>query len=252
MPHNLTESSTFTAAVEVPDDGDLVRASSVETGFQALANRTKHLNDNKAIGMASSTDNEVPRLDGAGGKQLQTSGMRISDAIELEFISAKTRTVFLALETGFNLNSTDIATQWQPSGGTGSIPYFVCSANSRNFFVPVPSLPLGAVVNRVRFGLQPGIARAGANRMTMSLWKSSANTTTGDATNAQVGSSQTDDATANVQLREIDLSGTPYTVVTGDRLHVIVAAGNTAGANPDFLIWIEVRYTDPGPRSPGG
>lgn len=43
MPHNLTEVSTFTANVSVPDTGDARTAASVETPFQALANRAKYL-----------------------------------------------------------------------------------------------------------------------------------------------------------------------------------------------------------------
>lgn len=43
MSHNLTESATYTADVTVPDDGDARNAASVNTAFQALANRTKFL-----------------------------------------------------------------------------------------------------------------------------------------------------------------------------------------------------------------
>lgn len=43
---NLTESATYTANVSVPEDNvDLRTAASVETAFQALANRTKYLKD---------------------------------------------------------------------------------------------------------------------------------------------------------------------------------------------------------------
>ena len=43
---NLTESSTFTANVSVPEDNvDLRTAASVETAFQALADRTKYLRE---------------------------------------------------------------------------------------------------------------------------------------------------------------------------------------------------------------
>ncbi len=43
MAHNLTESATYPANVAVPDDGDSAVAMSVETPFQALANRTKYI-----------------------------------------------------------------------------------------------------------------------------------------------------------------------------------------------------------------
>jgi hypothetical protein len=240
------------------------RMTTAESDITALEADVAALEASRVTGPASATATAFTRFDGTTGKLVKDGVVLGSDAGavsgvtdltlsgEALYSSPKTRTLFLALETGFSRSSTSVATQWQPGTSLSDIPYFTCLANSLHFYVPVPQLPLGAVVNRVRFGLQPGVARTGADRMTMQLRKSSANTTTGDATSAQVGSSVTDDGTANVQLREMDLSGTPYTVVSGDRLHVVVAAGNTAGANPDFLIWIEVRYTDPGPRSPGG
>lgn len=45
MAHSLTETSTFTSAVQVPDSGDARTAASVETPFQALTNRAKWLYD---------------------------------------------------------------------------------------------------------------------------------------------------------------------------------------------------------------
>lgn len=43
MAHNLTESEAYTANVSIPDDGDARNAASVESAYQALANRTKYL-----------------------------------------------------------------------------------------------------------------------------------------------------------------------------------------------------------------
>lgn len=43
MPTNLVEADEFTASVTVPEDGDDRNAASVETGFQALTNRTRNL-----------------------------------------------------------------------------------------------------------------------------------------------------------------------------------------------------------------
>lgn len=45
MPTNLSDVSTFTSPVAVPADGDARNAASVQTPFQALANRTKWLYD---------------------------------------------------------------------------------------------------------------------------------------------------------------------------------------------------------------
>jgi hypothetical protein len=43
MAHDLTEASTYTANVTVPDDGDALSAASVEAPFQDVADRTKYL-----------------------------------------------------------------------------------------------------------------------------------------------------------------------------------------------------------------
>lgn len=43
MASNLTETPTFDANVQVPDDGDPEDAASVIAGFQPLANRTQYL-----------------------------------------------------------------------------------------------------------------------------------------------------------------------------------------------------------------
>lgn len=48
MASAISESSVFEANVIGPDDGDPRNAASVREGLQDLANRTKHLNDNKA------------------------------------------------------------------------------------------------------------------------------------------------------------------------------------------------------------
>lgn len=45
MPQNITDVYAFTAPVVVPVDADPATASSVNTAFQALSNRTKYLND---------------------------------------------------------------------------------------------------------------------------------------------------------------------------------------------------------------
>lgn len=45
MSHNLTEVSTFTANVTVPDTGDARTAASVNSAFQSLANRAKYLKE---------------------------------------------------------------------------------------------------------------------------------------------------------------------------------------------------------------
>lgn len=62
---NLVESSVFTANVSVPQDSiDLRNAASVNTAFQALANRTKYLNDANATqdGVISTITGDISDL----------------------------------------------------------------------------------------------------------------------------------------------------------------------------------------------
>lgn len=55
MAKNLVEVATFTANVSVPEGADARTAASVETPFQALANRTKYLKDNEAARFVAAT-----------------------------------------------------------------------------------------------------------------------------------------------------------------------------------------------------
>ena len=49
MPSAISETSVYETEVIGPDDGDTRNAASVRVGMQDLANRTKYLNDNKAL-----------------------------------------------------------------------------------------------------------------------------------------------------------------------------------------------------------
>lgn len=63
MAHNLTETSTFTANVSVPDAGDARTAASVETPFQAVTNRTKNLNDRTLVLEGQNLNTRVTALE---------------------------------------------------------------------------------------------------------------------------------------------------------------------------------------------
>lgn len=59
MPQNITDVNAFTSPIVAPADGDPEGASSVLSGFQALANRTAFLNQLRAVA------NGIATLDGA-------------------------------------------------------------------------------------------------------------------------------------------------------------------------------------------
>ncbi len=238
MPHNLTESSTFTANVEVPDDGDLVRALSVEPGFQAVANRTKYLSDNKVTGPASLLDREIPIADSTSGKLIKASGAKVDSSNEYSYATPKTRTVFVPwslfrVRTGWNQDGAD---------------FFGATTNGVAMYADLLNLPAGCVITSVRVALEPGEARAtSGNRMQVQLFRYIPNTGTFLTTITASGSAVTDDGNAAAQL--VTLSPT-YTVIATEWLAVRVVAGNTAASFNDALYWVEVTYTDPGPRNP--
>jgi hypothetical protein len=71
MAHALTESSTFTASITVPDGGDPRTAASVELPFQGVANRTRNHEDRiqavEALNIEDALDDHEDRLDAIEG-----------------------------------------------------------------------------------------------------------------------------------------------------------------------------------------
>ncbi len=237
---NLTESSTFTANVSVPEDNvDLRTAASVETAFQALANRTKHLNDNKSAGAASSTDNGIPRFDGTGGKTLQTSALSISDAGLLEYITQPTRTVVLWLPGGSSDNGT-----W--TSDTGRV---VCSTNNSQYAKEF-RLPNGATLTAVRVKVDPGAARAvSGDRCSLNVVSFAPSMdTTSTPTTSTLFVSERDDGTSNVQT--IAKSGLSEVIDNATKSYaVVLGSGADAASNNDRFYAVELTFTDPGPRN---
>jgi hypothetical protein len=277
MAHNLTESSTFTVTVQVPDDGDFVNEAALEPGMQALANRTKYLNDRHVARPGSSTDEAFARWDGTTGELLMNGVVKATDAGAVTGVTSLVMSAALSgattidatgdITAGDDVRATGDFEYVTPPVRTGFIPlsagasgagWTLGSASSGLWTASQDSvtlqfpliLPVGAIVTRLRIGVDPGAARAGNNRMGLELWRLTPNTTTGARSVTQVGTTARDDTTTNNQVVTLDLSGTPYTVLTTECIHVGVVAGNTASSSNDVLYWVEVQYTDPGPRSP--
>lgn len=290
MAHNLTESSTFTAAIEVPDDGDFVQEVSVEPGFQALANRTKFLkdaSDARVVGPASATDNRVARFDGTTGKIIQDgSPVTISDAgavtgvtslamggalSGVTSLAASTATVGtvsagavsntgeytynIGIPRTLYLRQSDLSPPsgggWIVRGSNGGMA--LCSTNSGVLMAEFPRLPEGAIITAIKAGVNPGAARAGANRMFVRPVTFAPNASTGALVVSFVYGSEGDNTTTNEQVVTVSsITATPYTVIAGEWLGITVTAGNDAGANNDTLNWISITYTDPGLRNPAG
>jgi hypothetical protein len=254
MSKNLTPVSTFTATITVPEDNDAATGAAFESAYQALANRTEHLKDNKATGAASSTDNGIPRFDGTGGKTLQTSGVSISDAAEVVYNSPPTRTVTIgpacftscgdAGATEWSFKSTGGA--WESVDNSGQI-----SCNLEDH------VPTGAVVTEIVALVNPGTARAtSGNRMALELRQelipfSNPSGSTGSGQTAF----QRDDGTTDQQNITLDASSSialsPLTIDRGAELsyQINIIAGNDASTNIDRFYGVRVTFTDPGPRN---
>lgn len=73
MAHGLTESDTFDATVTVPDDGDTSNVNSVNTAFQALANRTNYLR-NRLFGGGSPVNVPLAFIENASSRFIFRQG----------------------------------------------------------------------------------------------------------------------------------------------------------------------------------
>jgi hypothetical protein len=254
MSHNVTPASTFTTTITVPDDGDSGLGASVESPVQALANRTEYLNDNKATGLATSVDNEVPRLDSTGGKTLQGSDLTISDSGDLVYKAAKPRTIIIpATSASFGVSGTDAGTTYQH----GTSPSVTMISDTMSAVFSLNELvPDGAELTSVSAKLKPGAVRAGVNKMRVVAVYSSHDygfDTVPSEFALSGWSTGSDDGTTDTQV--ITTSGTLHTVsknptVDAYRVYMVrVSSGNTASADNDLLHSIIVTYNDPGPRN---
>ena len=235
---NLTPVSTFTSPVRAPEPlVDLRKAITVEEGLQALANRTEFLKDNKAAGAASSFDNGVPRFDGTTGKVLQASGMRISDAVELEYVTPKSKTRFVPHFDGVPGSGTTWAfsnTSVFGSTNTGEIRF------------PF-RLPAGCVISTVEVMWKPGAARTGTNRMALTVIRLTPDWASPDNAPTPISGPHYDDGTTALDV--IATGDLAYTTTDAEILMFSVLTGNTAASNNDRIHGFRVSYADPGPRT---
>lgn len=201
---------------------------------------------------ASSTDNHVCRFDGATGEIIQDgSPVVISDAGavsgvtdvglsgEVTYASGKTRTKFIPC-------ARLIGDGW---GHGGPSPRAIGNANSAYGTVPLSDIiPSGCTVTRFRVGVTVGTNNAGSDRVTVCLARTIPNTSTGASTlSGTVGTPSNDGGGTGDKV--ITHTPTPYVVIDGETLEIAIKASVSAGAINDFVNWIEVQFTDIGPRN---
>lgn len=226
MASVLTETSTFTATVTVPDDGDpLDAASVVPLAFQALTNRTRKL---------------VDRCTGVAGTG------------EFVYDSPKVRTRIIP------------ASMLLPSSSQiANVPgwYFQLgrqlstTVNFPRLIVPIGAwLPDGATFRRIRALVAPGIARATVGDRMQLVVTRVTSINFGDP----IGSppvytdivTQADDGTVNRQVISSGFVTESIDKAAGGlQIQAYVQGGVDSGTNRDDVEAVEIQFEDPGPFS---
>lgn len=98
MAHALTEVSTHTASITVPDDGDDLEAASVEVGMQGLANRT-HRHNRILGGLESAPGSLTVTTDVSVGNNISAGGEVSAD----ELVSLGNLVVSSSAQIGLDL-----------------------------------------------------------------------------------------------------------------------------------------------------
>ena len=206
----------------------------------------------KADGAASSTDNAIARFHLATGKVIQNSGVTIDDSNNVAGAANVTISGSFLYATPPTKTLKILGSQLEGASGAASTHTAgirTLTTNSGNYQRQI-FLPAGSIITTIRAVVDPGAARAGANRMSCSLVKRTSMSSGGSPSygSTSVVSTNTDNAGALIQV--ITLSAINETVA-GDPLYIGIAAGNDAGVSNDTVGLIEIEYTDAGPKNLG-
>lgn len=202
MPHNLTDVDAFTSPVAVPSGGDERNAASVETPFQALANRTRYL---KEILVPTTPPSKTIRVG--------------ADAFFGPAVGTKTG-----------------------AGIAGDFGTLLVVNNQRAYADLGRLVPSGATITGLTIRVKPGAARSGGSQV-IAGWE----VVSGDSTVDSAAGGDLDDGTTNTQNLTPSVSLTINR--STKRYFATLKAGNTAGSANDEILWMDVTFTDPGPRN---
>jgi hypothetical protein len=126
MAHNLTETSTYDTNVTVPDGGDARVAASVETPFQAVANRTKYLKTAVDSLISPALAQLVPIHSGQsyenGGGLTYWSSTVASYRVLVGTPTTDAGLLFLPLKLPRSGTITQIAFRYKGAAGHGALP----------------------------------------------------------------------------------------------------------------------------------
>lgn len=212
---NLTEVSTYTANVQVPENGDVVAAETRDPAFQALANRTKFLNDARVA-----HDARITAVEG-----------RLSSP---SFISPLD---FPALAKSESLWHLDIGT----SGVRALTTKTSAGDRPSRGAALVHRVPLNAQITAVRALVLPGTARATVgNRIELHLERYTGVSFGGTPNPGTrvTEASGTDDGNATLQV--IALTGLALAM---DRTIVLRLRSGTGDTDNDLFYGVEVDWS---------
>lgn len=226
-------------AVTPSGNPDQVGASDYKNALDALYGAPK------VTGPASAADNAITRFDGTSGKLVQSSGLQVDDSAELVYASPPTR---ITVVPGWEFKpANNTGTYVMTSGFYGGIRV---SSNSLGYFAVLSSfLPDGAVVTRVRYMVDPGVARSGTNRTRMVIGKQALSFGTPSIGSFTSVADVYDNAAATLQVISSGTISETINKAGGSALVAQFSAGNDAATNPDEFYGVEIQWTDPGPRN---
>lgn len=240
-PTTAIEEQGYVPGTPRPADVDNWLFNMIAKWLAYLALYVTELKDTYAIGsVAAVTDNAIVRFDGTGGKQLQASGLTITDAAEMGFVATKARTVVIGpdrfrWESGWSFDESNARV--------------VSSANSAVARVTLDMIPEGATITSVLALVDPGAARTGTDRMRLDVPATSGMVFSG-AESVGVGTLEAgplyDDESTDLQGIGIASGGAIVAAKSAGYRYVRITAGNDAGTNFDHIYGVRVIYSDPG------
>ena len=216
MPTNLTDVSTFTDPVAVPVDSDPRNAASVETPFQALANRTRYLLN-----------------------QIETAGALI-----------------VHLSPAAGLQESFGVSEWDYGIGVGDPSVDSVDNGSELHFDLAQYLPDGATITDIDIMATEGAARALGSRMSVSLQVQTPTWTGSGSTAVTLYYSETGGgATSKIfSISDGVNAGTAWAsqvVTKGTKSYTLVVRAGTDGGGHtgDRIEAIRVHYTAPAAKA---
>jgi hypothetical protein len=205
MAHNLTETASFTTNVQVPDDGDFVNEGSVETPFQALADRSQYLR-NLVLGVG---------------------------------------TIFVGVERAMLGITSTGALAWKTETFATPVLLSRLNRNADDANLMIPfDLRVGTKCTAIRVRVQPGAARASlGDRMSCTVYEQ--DTTTGVVVPYEAPGPVYVEASDNgaAAIQWVSLANVPAGGIVGSatkRYLVEVMPGVDAATNTDAVVGLEV------------